>query len=170
MTYSTSSCLVTKLWIHGMYICMYVCKYLIFTTVPGDVASDWVAGGVHASLLFSVSSSWQEMLNDYLWLVKQLVQLWQSFSLLCLDRGSHTSDWSVILWDTSLCTLWSATYHVNLFVTAHIMMITIHLCSGYTVCRWLSWYVPCYGILQWHRCCKISLNNKILCKEYIYIY
>jgi hypothetical protein len=24
MTYSTSSCLVTKLWIHGMYICMYV--------------------------------------------------------------------------------------------------------------------------------------------------
>jgi hypothetical protein len=25
MTYYTSSCLVTKLWIHGMYICMYVC-------------------------------------------------------------------------------------------------------------------------------------------------
>jgi hypothetical protein len=28
MTYSTSSCLVTKLWIHGMYICMYVCMYV----------------------------------------------------------------------------------------------------------------------------------------------
>ena len=27
MTYSTSSCLATKLWIHGMYICMYVCMY-----------------------------------------------------------------------------------------------------------------------------------------------
>jgi hypothetical protein len=24
MTYCTSSCLVTKLWIYGMYICMYV--------------------------------------------------------------------------------------------------------------------------------------------------
>ena len=28
MTYSTSSCLVTKLWIHGMYICMYICMYV----------------------------------------------------------------------------------------------------------------------------------------------
>jgi hypothetical protein len=28
MTYSTSSCLVTKLWSHGMYICMYVCMYV----------------------------------------------------------------------------------------------------------------------------------------------
>jgi hypothetical protein len=27
MTYSTYSCLVTKLWIHGMYICMYVCMW-----------------------------------------------------------------------------------------------------------------------------------------------
>jgi hypothetical protein len=27
-SYSTSSCLVTKLWIHGMYICMYVCTCL----------------------------------------------------------------------------------------------------------------------------------------------
>jgi nuclear pore complex protein Nup62 len=28
MTYCTSSCLVTKLWIHGKYICMYVCMYV----------------------------------------------------------------------------------------------------------------------------------------------
>jgi hypothetical protein len=27
MTYSTSSCLVTKLWMHGMYICMYACIF-----------------------------------------------------------------------------------------------------------------------------------------------
>jgi hypothetical protein len=29
MTYSTSSCLVTKLWIHEMYVCMYIIKYQI---------------------------------------------------------------------------------------------------------------------------------------------
>jgi hypothetical protein len=28
MTYSTSSCLVTKLWIHGMYIYIYIYIYM----------------------------------------------------------------------------------------------------------------------------------------------
>jgi hypothetical protein len=39
MTYSTSSCLVTKLWIHGMYICMYVCvcMYVCMYVCKGSI-------------------------------------------------------------------------------------------------------------------------------------
>jgi hypothetical protein len=35
MTYSTSSCLVTKLWIQGMYICMYVLDDLGYDSGQG---------------------------------------------------------------------------------------------------------------------------------------
>ena len=147
-------------------------KYFIIITLLGNVPPDCAPDSdVHAILLLllSVWSTWQEKW-EVAWLFVTCEAIIADMAVLL--PAVFTEEVILLIGQsylqTPVCTHCGppSITEISLWLPTWWWRSPYVLCSGYTVCRWLSWNVPWFGILQGHRCSKTSLNEKVL---YAYI-